>query len=772
MLKAMWALILIFFWCNLLHAQSGFLRVIVRDEQGSPTPAVVRFHPQVYDFCRPWSALTLSNWHSHFLALAQDLGREPTLHEWVQRMVQWGIIPEETYLLTDERGEVVLSLRPGIYSVYAWAPGYGVACAHYVFVRPDETTEVKLTLPRIPITVLEVRWDDFQPVNYFSLRLAQNGWVSPINYLLTFKPIVRFPLAEYHPRSPRDFCLGDFLAIFEADRKQAKKSFRIERWGEIIDLGTLDFKTETEKEGLKVPVTFRVFWSDGKTPATGVSVYWVNVKTDEEGRVQIDMPLGGNEVKVQVPPELWEKGISSYHWVYITPATKEVKIVLPQPGKVQGFVRYENETPVVNAKVEMEMLIHDGFRTLSEPNLRGRTDEQGAFLFPFVPPGKFVLRVWDGRLFAERFLEIKSGQILQVNITLSLPASRYLVGEIKLPSGEPAAGTPIIIGLSDFFFADAQGRFEKQHWTTEEPFFAFLPGKGSAFSWLEILPSKDPMQISLTLENTTIKGRLVDEQGQPIPMAVVRLGKPGFYFTGLLAAHTDANGEFAITQVPSGKWRLIVEELTVPYSSRLPVPALLKSVSIPANEVVDLGTLKVSTKVGHISGRVIFPKDFGRREGEQFVNIYLQPENWQKQKISEVLPLRPEFYCRSLPPGTYWVWAQGIGWTSEPQKVVIPENGSSVPVTLTLKRAGILKVFVKDAKTGRPISAGVTVTDKNGLELAFRYADSEGEVCFENLPHGTYKLAVWKPLYRRASLILEVSSEETRTVKVELEPKG
>ncbi len=755
-------------WVNLAIAQTGTLRVTVYDEQKRPVPSIVSVSPQLYEFCNPWWAHTLSQWHSLFLHCASELGREPSLREWHEWMVKFGLtVREQSQWLTDEKGIGIWSLRPEIYSVYAWSPGYGVACAHHIVVKPGQTTDVTLTLTRIPITVIRAQvLFPWERIGYAYVRLVQNGQVSPMIFLLARN--LQLPLSEWHPRARRDFSLGEFTAIFEADGMAAERNFRIDHWGEIVDLGEVELKPEPKREERRVPVTIQVFWSDGKTPAEGVAVYWLNTRTDKEGRIQLELPLGGHEIDIRVPRNRWDKGISSFHWLYITPTLKEVKIVLPKPAKVQGFVRYEDGTPAVNAEVEMNLLTREGGeRILSEPSLNIRTGKEGDFDFPAVPPGRFVLKVWDGTYYAKRFLTVREGETIQVAITLPTTSKRQVVGEVKLPSGEPADGATIVM-LGETLFSDSQGHFEFHCSPGEESIFFWLPGKGAAWRWLTIPPSKEPLSLSVTLENGGVTGQLVDEQGQPVKMAVVKLSQAGFYFTGLLASHTDENGRFTISPVPSGKWQLFVEGYP---SERLPypLPALVKEVNVPSNEIVDVGTLKVSSKVGRIVGRVEFPSDFGSREGEREVKISLcLPE---KLWLCDVNPSKPQFECILPASGVYWLIAQGGGWSSGPQKVTVPETGGQVSVNLPLKRAGSVKVTVRSAKTDKPVTASVFVVNADGLEIAHSFSDCEGEAWLENIPPGEYFLRVWKPLHRIAKVPVTVKAGEVTEAKVTLEPK-
>jgi len=768
MRKGAWLLGLLLLWVNFAIAQTGTLRVTVYDEQKRPVPSVVRVLPQPYEFCKPWWAHTLSQWHSLFLHCASELGREPSLQEWHEWMVKFGLaVREQSQWLTDENGVGVWSLRPEIYSVYAWAPGYGVACAHHIVVKPGQTTDVILTLPLIPITVIRAQvllpWER---IGCAFVRLAQNGQVSPMIPL--FAGYIQLPLSEWHPRARRDFSLGEFTAIFEADEMAAEKNFRIERWGEIVDLGEVELKPQPPREERKVPVSIQVFWSDRKTPAAGVAVCWMDTLTNKQGRVKLELPLGGQEIEIRVPRNRWDKGISSFHWLYITPMLKEVKIVLPKPAKVQGFVRYEDGTPAVNAEVKMNLLSREGGeRILSEPSLNIRTDKKGNFNFATVPPGRFVLSASDGTYYRERFLTVREGETIQVAITLPIPSKRQVVGEVKLPSGEPADGAAIVM-LGKTLFSDSQGHFEFHCSPGEEAIFFWLPGKGAAWRWLTIPPSKEPLSLSVTLENGGVTGQLVDEQGQPIKMAVVKLSRAGFYFTGLLASHTDENGRFTISPVPSGKWQLLVEGNP---SAQLPhlLPALVKEVNVPSNEVVDVGTLKVSSKVGRIVGRVEFPPDFGSREGEWEVKISLCLP--QKLWLRDVYLSRPNFECSLPAPGVYWLLAQGGGWSSGLQKVVVPETGGQVSVNLPLKRAGSIKVTVRSAKTDKPVPASVYVVNADGLEIAYSFSDCEGEAWLENIPPGEYFLRVWKPLHRIAKVPVTVKAGEVTEAKVTLEPK-
>jgi len=771
-------LLCLFLGLKVAGAEDGVLRVFVQDEAGRPVQAVVSLYPQIYDFCRPWDALTISRWHSLYLTCALELGKEPNLQEWREYLIKCGeISPSQLELLTDERGEIVRSVSPSVYSVYAWSPGFGIACAHNVLVRPNEVVEVVLSLPRVPITMLKAQLIfPPPPLGFALMKIVQNGALSKSVEVPLLSKFVRLPLAQWHPRSSGLFDLGEFTVLFEADGHEARRSFRLEKWGEEVNLGIVEFspRLKEQRTGKKVKVVAQVFWSDGKTPASNVKV--CDKTTDRQGRVRLNLNEGGNRVSIQVPKGFWQKGMTSFHWVYVTPETKGVRIVLPKPAKVQGVVRYEGAIPVVNAEVSLSVCLEDGEefsfgRGEGNPDLTARTDEKGAFVFPTVPPGKFVLRVWNGRIFYERKIQLQSGQNLQVSVTLSPPEMRQVLGEIKLPSGEPASKAAVLIGCGgvEILSADEKGLFETKCQVTEGPLFAFVPGEGAAFRWLSIPPSPSPLKVPITLENGSVIGQIVDEHNRPIVRASVRLLRKGFYFTGLLAAHTDSEGRFKISPVPSGEWQLVVEG---PQDSHLDLPVLRKALSVPPKGVVDAGTLKVPTKVGQIHGRVIFPANFGKQEGQSSVRIYIQPAGWFKQRtLEQVSPSNPEFRCFPLPPGEYWLMAQGGGWSSYPQKVIIPETGGTVSVTLSLHKAGSLKVLVCDERTGKPVKASATIVDAKGVELSHGFADDEGEALIEDILPGKYTLRVWAPLFQTVELPVSIVAGQKSEAAVRLKPR-
>lgn len=760
---------------SVVNAQTGTLRVFVRDEEGRPTPAILRCPPQIYKFCNPWDALTLSQWHSWFLSRERELGREPTLREWHQWMIQMGMIPkEQERWVSDEQGVSVQALRPDIYSVYAWAPGYGVACAHHVIVRPEQETAVTLTLPRVPITLLQAQVA--MPSRYWqyaSLRLEQRGWVSPNQFIwlsAPFEPITfwQFPLANWHHRARRFWELGGLTAIFEVNHWEARKPFVLHRLGETINLGTVQLKPKPGRPAYAIPVTVQVFWSDGKTPAFGIKVW--DTPTDREGRVILRLAPGGHYIWVRVPRRYWHKGMTSFHWLYVTPKVKIVRITLPEPAKLRGTVKDENGNPVVNAEVRLERFIVGSVWVgggEDTPSSVTHTDERGVFAFEAMMPGKFQLSVWDGRRQATRYLSLQGGQKVEVALNFHRQPLRQLKGEGRLPSGEPVSGAAVTM-LGSTLFTDAEGRFETQWAPTEEPIFIWSPAKGATWQWLTVTPSDKPLTLSFTLENGAVQGRLVDKEGHPLPMEVVRLQKIGFYFTELLAAHTDADGRFTISPVPSGEWQLVVEGPPCYYS---PLPALVKTVKVPSTGTVDVGTLTIPTSVSDLVGRVIFPPDFGRQEGERRVEVVLQPEGWWDKLTESVTLSATEFRYFHLPLGTYWLLAKGGGWASEPQKVIIPETGGTVNAKVLLARGGSLRVTVRDKQTSKPLSSSVTVIHASGTELGFISTDSRGEGMINSLPVGRHILRVWKPFYRRVKLPVTIKAGETTVVTVDLEPK-
>ena len=89
-MRGLAGLLCLLFLLGIGNAQDGTLRVIVPDGHARPIQAVIAFHPQIYDFCKPWDTFILSSWHSLFLSYARKLGREPNLMEWREWFVKNG----------------------------------------------------------------------------------------------------------------------------------------------------------------------------------------------------------------------------------------------------------------------------------------------------------------------------------------------------------------------------------------------------------------------------------------------------------------------------------------------------------------------------------------------------------------------------------------------------------------------------------------------------------------------------------------------------------
>ncbi|MDW8123040.1 MAG: carboxypeptidase-like regulatory domain-containing protein [Armatimonadota bacterium] len=790
MLRKGW-LMGLFLTYSLAAAQTGSLRVSVGDEKGQPLPAIVSLVPDAYAYCYPWSDQILSEWHYWFLKRQKELNKQISLHEWYQWMTDVSLmVLTRDQWLTDDEGVGVRALSPDVYSAYAWSPGYGVACAHRVVVKAESETTLRLVLRRIPITQVTAQLViPSEHIETVRVRLEQKGRVSTLHPITVSSYesagiLWEFPFAEWHPRAQRWWGPTAINVIFEADEVSdgswrtwsARRTFVLDRLGEPINLGVIKLEPQTRHFPPLIPIVFQLFWADGKTPASGVSLD--GALTNHKGTVTVPKRLGGHHIVVEVPRSQWHKGVSSAHWLYVTPKTKVARIILPRPARLKGVVRDDNGKPVAKAEVTIRYRIGDqivDYTLIPNEFLNGFlqrtvTDPNGVFTFNALPPGSFVLSAWDGNTVSNRFMFVPAGTVVEVPVILEPERWRRLIGEVRSLDGEPVTNA-VVVTVGKRLFTDPFGRFEGDSPIGEGALTVWSPDKGAAVRWVTIPPSDEPLHLSFTLETGGVQGRLVDEKGRPLPMEVVSIQRVGSYSPALMTTHTDEDGRFTISPVPSGEWQLVVEARRYYHNT---LPALIKKVIVPPTGIVNVGTLTVLRSLGDVMGRVVFPKDFGKRVGEDKVQVVLHRDEWWSggpDFIQTVTLHDPQFRFSHLPPGTYWLIAKGGGWASEPQKVLIPDKGGIVRTKVTIKRAGNAYVVVQDKKQGKALTAYISILHSSKVELGTNVADNAGEAIIKNLPPGNHTLFISQPLHHYVQLPITITPDTTTRVKVTLEPK-
>lgn len=220
----------------------------------------------------------------------------------------------------------------------------------------------------------------------------------------------------------------------------------------------------------------------------------------------------------------------------------------------------ENRKPIADAFVAVDK---------REYVTAAPTDRKGRARFR-LPPGDYHFSAVKSRWSGEQGKAVvKSGGAARVAIELTPP--RVLTGAVHDPSGAPASNVRIDLhpaGVSDETRTDEDGRFQLT-WNARRP------GRGPsatcvvARDWTRRLAAVSVIDSTATHVNLhlapslTLAGRVIDENGAPIPDArqslTMRLRRPGNSQSGLTVTPVDqapfgadAEGRFEYSALPQG----------------------------------------------------------------------------------------------------------------------------------------------------------------------------------------------------------------------------
>lgn len=237
----------------------------------------------------------------------------------------------------------------------------------------------------------------------------------------------------------------------------------------------------------------------------------------------------------------------------------EVELVLGDDGgAVRGFVVDPTGKPVQGAVVIVgaEDVAGIGGRD-NLPPFAGltRTDERGEFSVVGLAAGKQPIRVRGSRLAPWRGeVEVQAG--LTVTQRVDLGPGAVLRGHVVEGPGEPVARAEIEVGEwgdIDHFHgvSDAEGAFELLGLPVGEVVVRAEHGDHGKAQVTVPTTATDVATCTLTLSRgLELKGRVVDQDGQPIGAATIECMAEDPQDKWVVIAHSDAEGRFVAANRP------------------------------------------------------------------------------------------------------------------------------------------------------------------------------------------------------------------------------
>lgn len=309
----------------------------------------------------------------------------------------------------------------------------------------------------------------------------------------------------------------------------------------------------------------RVLGPDGR-PAVGarVGVTWAkqtpiqcleraaDVGVGAEGEFEIRAPRGG-ELTLFARADGMAIGTLAVT-TYRDRSGRELRLAPEAP--IEGVVRDESGGAVSDALVYVYAL---GAAIAA-------TDETGRFRIGGAPPGPVKLWVRAPGFAEARLTADAGGAPVDVVLRRGVPIRGRVVAE----DGEPVAARPLWVtvthpdGTWARWPAEADGRFETFPLDPDVDWFVWAVGPDGYIGTepLTARPGGGPVRLVL-LEGHSIAGRIVDEEGRPVPAGVPVDGRAvdrqEKEFGGNFRAKTGADGRFAVERkIGVFRWRLVV----------------------------------------------------------------------------------------------------------------------------------------------------------------------------------------------------------------------
>jgi len=318
-----------------------------------------------------------------------------------------------------------------------------------------------------------------------------------------------------------------------------------------------------------------------------VGMAWPTVRTDENGRYSVRAPEGPAELRTLRMPRGWHpaKGFGE-DFRRITVTAKEAPFeenfeVVPARA-LSGQVLDPNGKPAAGAVVVAVDSVNTGF-----PH-GAVSDEEGRFSLPGTDPNaQYSFRAYLGEAMTLDSCSVEKGATSPVALQLAADARPTLTGRIVSEDGKPvpyalvradaepteeAGGTAeeraLWRGLMAQTITDEEGNFllrailpaMAQHLRIHAAGYAQTGYDGPALGAGDVADVGD---IPLEVADLTVSGKVVDDQGIPVPNVTVEARPKDFSgITRVAMATTDLDGRFRFEDLPRANVQLTVDTWT------------------------------------------------------------------------------------------------------------------------------------------------------------------------------------------------------------------
>ena len=513
---------------------------------------------------------------------------------------------------------------------------------------------------------------------------------------------------------------------------------------------------------------------ESKKPIAGAEVVFTEPEslrriTDAEGKVVLS-GLGYEGTEYQIVAEGYARQMRwSQFRAETEPGKHSEKTIELAPEKViTGKVVDKEERPLPDAVVTIESRWQDrwGMSGDWEPAMTGR---DGAFRLGGLEEGEFTYEMKATKEgYAPGRVAVPSDHMEGVQIVLRPGAT--VEGAVKDSKGTLIQDAVVDLGEDRSVHTDDKGRFQFVH--VEAGKQKIVAEKGemrSEETEMEIGWDDHVRGIELVLRDKkewthTISGKIVDDMdGKGLANITVRFWSPAGIET-----KTDASGRFALSQVPSGRYRLYLPDIPHPHIR----PSRDEDLVV---EDRDIQNLAIRLKRGAATaGRVLLPSGEGAWEAKlRLLHPAYGLQNYFGRRVMadsegrfKVEGLHPAMGCRIR--ADLEGYAPGL---SEPFNLRQEDNIENI--VIQLKRPGKLSGTVKDDQ-GKPLHenfqlrAGFLETPgvhDGALVGGPVTPGTDGRFEIASLPPGKVRVELWKSDARGWSSAVQRRIVETVTAK-------
>lgn len=566
----------------------------------------------------------------------------------------------------------------------------------------------------------------------------------------------------------------------------------------------------------------RVLFADGR-PAAGARIgtgtlEWFELRpppasfrevtSDAHGRFEFDRGLASRpSVLLAIHSDAAPSALERLDSATLEHAGGEVLLTLRAGARVEGFVFGPDGKPASRRAVR---LVSD----FGAPQREAASDQGGAFAFERLAPGRWTILSFPGdeelrehRLgepesvsafehLAQRTLELRDGVTEHVELGRAPEHPVRVEGRVTA-RGAPQNALLQFVGageraleLQRIARTDAEGRYRV---ALAEPgsylvkLTAFDAPGTHAIERIFEAPAQPSAERDFELPAGAIRGRVVDERGEPLSGASVRLKLERGGSRSLLSSFSDAkptgpDGAFAFERLDDGAWSLAVnfEERKKSAASERENTAeqgLLARTAASVSAVLEVrdGRSVDDVVIQIASGALLrgFLRDVDGA-GVPLASVFVHaPDGRQLTPFAwSASDFEGAFRGPALTPGEWWVHARGGALCSAPERIVV---GREPPPALELELAPGGWVEVRFEGAEQAARCSLSLVDESGLEFAglvdraLKSLDiltsfTPGRARLGPLPAGSYRLTVSERARAPRTLSVAVAAGATSAI--------